>query len=170
MFGMRVLPLLIGLVVLSSCADARAQSAGSAFVDFRSRPGALWGHTFIVYGRVDGRGRAVEMHRAGLYPDDGRAGLIFGTFVPVSAQVRAVPEDYSEKPSALYRRQLSPIEYARLKSTVTRLRANERAWQMLMFNCNHFADAVAQSLGMQTPPNLLVPNAWVRALKAMNER
>ena len=138
------------------------------FVDFRSRPGALWGHTFIVYGRVDERGRLLELHRAGLYPDDGRAGLILGTFVPVPATVQAVPDDVSITPNAIYRRQLSARDYTRLKAAVRQMRANERAWHMLMFNCNDFGIAVAQHLGLATPPNLLVPNAWVRALKAMN--
>ena len=175
---MRHAPLFLALCVALAPLPLRAQNTGDAtaagrfdhFIDFRARPGAMWGHTFILYGRVDGRGRPVELHRAGLYPDDGQAGLILGTFVPVRAAVRAVPDDFSETPSAIYRRTLSPAQYARLKSTVTRIRANDHGWHMLAYNCNHFADRVAQSLGLHTPPNFLVPNAWVRALKAMNER
>jgi hypothetical protein len=171
---MRPAPLLIALSCLVSvlaCAGADAQDTAGRighFVDFRARPGALWGHTFILYGRVDGRGRPIELHRAGLYPDDGRAGLVLGSVVPVRATVGAVPGDISETPNAIYRRPLSAVQYARLKALVARMRANERGWHMLMFNCNHFADAVAQSLGLATPPNILVPNAWVRALKSMN--
>ena len=105
--------------------DATAAGRFDHFIDFRARPGAMWGHTFILYGRVDGRGRPVELHRAGFYPDDGQAGLILGTFVPVRAAVRAVPDDFSETPSAIYRRTLSSAQYARLKSTVTRIRAND---------------------------------------------
>jgi hypothetical protein len=166
---MRPAPLLVALSCLvAALSSAHAQDAPPArsgyFIDFRARPGALWGHTFIVYGSTDGR----EVHRAGIYPDDGQQGLIFGTFVPVPATVRTVRDDLTETPSAIYRRSLSAADYARLKSTVARLRASERLWQMLMYNCNDFAQDVAHTLGLATPPSILVPNAWVRALKAMN--
>jgi hypothetical protein len=169
---MRLAPLLALCIALASI-PARAQDAAGRFnhfIDFRARPGAMWGHTFILYGRVDERGRPVELVHAGLYPDDGQVGLIFGTLVPVRAKVRAVHGDFSETPSAIYRRPLSPAQYARLKATVAYLRANDRSWHMLTHNCNDFGREVAQSLGLYTPPGILVPNAWVRALKAMNER
>lgn len=172
---MQPMPLILALCIAPCAALAPppllAQDAArhSHFIDFRARPGAMVGHTFILYGRIDQRGRAVETARAGLYPDDGAAGLIFGTLLPVSARVRAVPDDYSETPSAIYRRALTGAEYARLKATVTQLRANDHAWHMLTHNCNDFAAIVAQSLRLVTPPPVLVPNAWVRALKAMNE-
>jgi hypothetical protein len=163
---MRPAPLLLALCLMVPAAGARADH----FIDFRARPGALVGHTFILYGRVDERGRPLELHRAGLYPDEGNPALIFGTLVPVLAAVRAVPDDFSETPSAIYRVTLSAARYAQLKATVAHLRKNDHAWHMLTNNCNTFADMVAQSLGLATPPNLLVPNAWVRALKAMNAR
>ena len=112
----------------------------------------------------------VELERAGLYPEDGRAGLIAGTLVPVNARVQAVPDDFTERPSAIYRRRLSAADYARLQAKVARMRDNERAWHMMMFNCNDFGIAIAHELGLDTPPAMLVPNAWVRALTAMNER
>jgi hypothetical protein len=169
---MRSTPFLFALfAALSFDAPARAQDAGrhNHFIDFRSRPGALVGHTFILYGRIDGRGQAVELHRAGLYPNDGNAGLIFGALLPVPAAVRDVPDDRTETPNAIYRVQLTARQYARLKSVVAHMRANDRGWHMLTHNCNDFARVVAQSLGLDTPPAILLPNAWVRALKAMNE-
>jgi hypothetical protein len=165
---MRVVPLIAVLCCLFIWpADADPQRAGH-FVEFHARPGALWGHTFIVYGRRDTGGRMVETHRAGLYPDGGRAALIMGTFIPVAARVQAVPGDYSERPSAIYRRNLTASQYAHLTRTVARLRARERAWHMVMFNCNDFGIVVARELGLAAPPNMLVPNAWVRALAAIN--
>ena len=165
---MRFAPLIVALCCLVASPSGAQETRSGHFVEFRARPGALWGHTYIVYGRTDGRGRAVESHRAGLYPDGGRAGLVMGSFVPVAARVQAVPGDYSERPSAIYRRSLSAVQYARLKRAVAQLRARERAWHMVMFNCNDFGIAVARDLGLSAPPNILVPNAWVRALAAMN--
>jgi hypothetical protein len=61
--GMRPAPLLVALSLIVTAPDAaRAQDVSretgreQRFVDFRARPGALWGHTFILYGRVDQRG------------------------------------------------------------------------------------------------------------------
>ena len=171
---MRLAPLLlphflascIALATLPAC----AQDSGryNHFIDFRARPGALWGHTLhSLWPRRRTRPASLIVS---LYPDDGRPGLILGTFVPVRAAVRGVPDDFSETPSAIYRRTLSPAQYARLKATVNHIRANDHAWHILAHNCNHFANTVARSIGLYTPPNILVPNAWVRALKAMNQR
>jgi hypothetical protein len=170
--AMRSAPFLFTLLAaLSFDAPARAQDTGrhNHFIDFRSRPGELWGHTFILYGRIDERGQPVELHRAGLYPDDGRAGLILGTFVPVPAAVRVIADDHKETPNAIYRRRLTARQYAKLKAIVAELRATDRGWHMFTHNCNDFARVVADSLGLDTPPAILLPNAWVRALKAMNE-
>src|SRR5262245_8546202 len=165
---MRPAPLLLALCLIAPAAapDARADY----FIDFRARPGAMVGHTFILYGHVDHRGRPLELHRAGLYPDEGQPALIIGTLLPVRGGVRAVPDDFSETPSVIYRRTLSAAQYAQLKATVAYLRSHDHTWHMLTNNCNTFANMVARSLGLHTPPNLLVPNAWVRALRAMNER
>jgi hypothetical protein len=167
-----LLPLLAALCCVTSApVIAHAQDSGGGaqhFVDFRARPGALLGHTFIVYGRFDPRGQPVELGRVGLYPDDGYAGLIVGGLVPVRAGVRAVPEDFSETPSASYRRMLGARDYARLEAVVARLRADHRRWHMLAHNCNDFGIAIARELGLAAPPSFLVPNAWVRALAALN--
>ena len=166
--GHAVRALIVALLCVFA-APAQAQDArGRHFVDFRARPGALWGHTFIVYGRIDANGRAHEVGRAGLYPDDDHAGLIAGTLVPVNARVQAVPGDFSERPSAIYRRHLSDADYARLQAKLARMRGDERAWHLMLFNCNHFGIAIARELGLAAPPAVLVPNAWVRALAAMN--
>ena len=167
---MRFAPLFVALCCFAAAVpSARAQDGRSGhFVDFRARPGALWGHTFIVYGRIDAGGRALEVARAGLYPDDGRMGLIAGTFMPVDARVQAVPDDFAERPSVIYRRRLSAADYARLRAKVARMRGGERTWHLVMFNCNDFCIAIARELGLAAPPAMLVPNAWVRALAAMN--
>jgi hypothetical protein len=154
--AMRSAPFLFTLLAaLSFDAPARAQDNGR--------------HTFILYGRIDERGQPVELHRAGLYPDDGRAGLILGTFVPVPAAVRVIADDHKETPNAIYRRRLNARQFAKLKAIVAELRATDRGWHMFTHNCNDFARVVADSLGLDTPPAILLPNAWVRALKAMNE-
>lgn len=47
------------------------------FVDFRARPDVILGHTFIVYGRLDDDGHAVDAQYANLYPKGGGKGALF---------------------------------------------------------------------------------------------
>lgn len=145
-----------------------AKPSTTYFVDFRSRPGYLFGHTFIVYGRLDDKGRPIESHYAGSYPLDGQRGLIIGSFIPVPSSVRGVKEDYKEHATNIYRRRLSPAQFERLKRVVHRLRKNNRSWNLLFANCNDFAIEVAHGLGMATPVSWLLPDAFVDQLRSMN--
>lgn len=137
-------------------------------MDFRSRPGHLLGHTIIVYGRLNDRGRPVEVHYAGLYPTDGQTGLIVGSVLPVDATVRVVKEDISEATTAVYRRKLTPTQYRVLRKAIRREQARETHWHLLFFNCNDFAVRIAEALGLRTPPTLLLPRAFVTELRVMN--
>jgi hypothetical protein len=145
-----------------------APARAGYFVDFRSRPGYLVGHTFVVYGRLDTAGRPADTRYAGSYPLDGQRGLIIGSFVPVPASVRGVEEDYRQPPSNIYRRRLSARQFARLERIVRRLRADEHWWNLLFANCNDFAIGVARRLGMRTPPSWLLPREFIAGLRALN--
>ena len=138
------------------------------FVDFRSRPGYLFGHSYIVYGRLDERGKPVDTHLAGIYPLDGQAGLIMGSVWPVRASVRGVEEDYKERPSNSYRRRLTAAQYAKLLRVVGGLKKSEREWDLLFKNCNDFSIAVAKGVDMTTPPSWLMPKYFVDGLRLLN--
>lgn len=171
--GARILACaLLALVVYGmgwpALALPRAGSEARYFVDFRSRPGYLFGHTFIVYGRLDGRGYPLAAHVAGIYPVDGQTGLIIGSLVPVKASVRGVPDDFAERPTNIYRRRLSATQYARLLGVVRGLRRSERQWDLLFMNCNDFAIAVAKGMDMATPPSWLLPYYFVGGLRLLN--
>jgi hypothetical protein len=155
-------------LVQAALAQPRAVSQAGYFVDFRSRPGYLFGHTLIVYGRVDARGRPHDRHLAGIYPTDGQAGLIVGSLIPVRASVRGVEDDFIERPTNIYRKHLSPAQYARLERVVGGLKRSEREWDLLFKNCNDFAIAVAKGMGMATPPSWLLPYYFVGAMRVLN--
>lgn len=140
------------------------------FVDFRARPGILVGHSFIAYGRLNTRGQLLEIHYAGIYPKDERAGLIIGSVIPVPASVRAVDGDFEHAPSIIYRRKLTLAEFVRLKRAVRRERATEHYWHILFLNCNDFAIKIAKLISLRTPPSLLLPKAFVTELGALNDR
>jgi hypothetical protein len=162
---------LWGLAAAPAPAQPRGASVAGYFVDFRSRPAYLFGHSFIVYGRLDNRGKPVGTHLAGIYPIDGQAGLIMGSAVfPVRASVRAVHGDYQERPSNIYRRRLTAAQYARLLRVVNGLRRSEREWNLLFKNCNDFAIEVAKGMDMTTPPSWLPPYYFVAGLRMLNGR
>jgi hypothetical protein len=149
-------------------AQPRAGDRTAYFVDFRSRPGYFFGHTFVVYGRLDASGRPFDTHVAGIYPTDGQAGLIVGSLIPVQASVRGVHEDFKERPNNIYRKRLSAAQYAKLTHVVRGLRRSEREWDLLFKNCNDFAIAVAKRMDMTTPPSWLPPYLFVGGLRTLN--
>jgi len=145
------------------------QNGAGYFVEFRSRPGYLFGHTYLVYGRTDGHGRRLAEKYAGAYPLDGQRGLIVGSVVPVPSSVRGVKEDYEERPSNIYRRKLSPAEYARLNAIIRHVSAEDKHWNLLFANCNDFAIEVAHGMGMSAPPSWVLPKDFIAGLRYLNE-
>ena len=139
------------------------------FVEFRSRPGYLFGHTYLVYGRTDGRGRRLAQKYAGAYPTDGQRGLIVGSVIPVPSSVRGVKEDYEERPSNIYRRKLSAAQYSRLQAVIRRVSADDKHWNLLFANCNDFAIEVADGMGMRAPPSWVLPKDFIAGLRYLNE-
>jgi hypothetical protein len=158
-------------VWLLTCADVLAQSAASSgeryFIDFRARRSAYIGHTYIIYFRIDGAGRLVEEHHAGLVPEEN---VWNGVFSPIRAAIRKYKDDTRMPPTVIYRRELSAAEYARVQRTVRMLRANDHRWHVIFYNCNDFAIEIAEALGMRRPPSLMPPSMWVGMLKAINAR
>ena len=152
----------------TACRPAQAENRAGYFIEFRSRPGYLFGHSYIVYGRLDARGRPVSTQLAGIYPLDGQTGLIIGSLVPVQASVRGVEDDYKERPSNKYRRRLNAAQYAKLVRIVGGLKKTEREWDLLFKNCNDFSIAVAKGMDMTTPPSWLLPYYFVDGLRLLN--
>jgi hypothetical protein len=148
-------------------AEWRVEAEGY-FVDFRSRPGYLFGHTFIVYGRLDAGGRALDVRYAGIYPRDDELGLVIGTIIPVPASVRGVKGDFEESVTSVYRRRLTATEYARLRAAVRRATQSEHHWNLLTYNCNDFAVDIARALGLRTPSSMLLPAYFVAELRFLN--
>ncbi len=152
----------------ASVAQRRARNGGY-FVEFRSRPGYLFGHTYLVYGRLGPRGRPATEKYAGSYPLDGQRGLIIGSVVPVPSSIRGVEEDYKMRPSNVYRRRLTAWEYARLRAVIRHVSANDRHWSLLFANCNDFAIEVAHGMGLSTLPSWVLPKVFIAGLRELNE-
>ena len=186
--GLACCALLLGLSAGSAAAGSRSQGVerarqragtcqGSAprrderdyYVEFRSRPGYLFGHTYLVYGRLGRHGRPVSEKYAGSYPLDGQRGLIIGSVVPVPSSIRGVEEDYKMRPSNIYRRRLTAAQYARLRAVIRHVSANDKHWNLLFANCNDFAIEVAHGMGLSTLPSWVLPKVFIAGLRELNE-
>jgi hypothetical protein len=178
-FGFALLGSLLLLAMLaSSRASAeptsytqqpRAQPRNAEeryFIEFRARPGAFIGHTYVAYGRTSAAGRILDQHYAGLLPDGNAWEGLLG---PIPASVREYKADAKAKPDTVYRRPLSAGEYAMVSRAVRFLRNNERELHVVFQNCNDFGIVLAEALGLRRPPSLMPPSVWVSTLRALNE-
>jgi hypothetical protein len=155
--------------VFTSPADDR-MAGEQYFVDFRARRGAVFGHTFIAYGRLSARGELHGVEYAGNYPTDGRIGLIVGSVIPVRTSIGSVKDDLKDPATIIYRRKLTAPQFARLKGAVQHLRATEHYWHLMFFNCNDIAVEATKAIGLHSPSPWLIPHAYVTALREMNDR
>ena len=69
-----------------------------------------------------------------------------------------------------FRRPLTAVEYDRLNSVISHIRAARHSWSVLAYNCNDFVADVARAMGMQTPTTLSLPYDFIPRLQAINER
>jgi hypothetical protein len=156
--------------VIVSAEPTDQPTDGQYFIDFRSRAGYVFGHTYIVYGRLNARGHPVEVRYAGIYPLDNARGLVFGSVIPVAASVRGLEEDRKAAPTNVYRRRITATQYARLSAAVRHVGATEHPWHLLFYNCNNFAIEVVQWLGLRAPSAMLLPRAFIDELRDLNGR
>jgi hypothetical protein len=159
-----------GWLLMSAVAgDAFAQSPPGEryFIDFRARSSSYIGHTYITYFRVEADGRVSEEHHAGLIPEEN---VWHGMFSPIRAAIRKYKDDTRLPATVIYRRELTAAEFNRVGRAVRLLKANERQWHLIFYNCNDFAIEIAEALGLRRPPSLLPPSMWVGMLRVINER
>ena len=128
----------------------------------------MFGHTYVVYGRMDGRGRVLRPRYAGLYPGGALSETALLALLAVPGKVSTHPADHRGTPKLIYRRRLSAAAFARLDNTVRTQRKTPQMWDLLLYNCNSFAADVASAAGLRTPPTLEFPTDFVRDMFFMN--
>lgn len=168
---------LIGILALAAVASAPAQAKrlrngepahGPYVVDFRARPGGVFGHTYVVYGRMDSRGRLLQPQYAGLYPGGPFSQTALLALLAVPGRVTVHSTDHERTPKMIYRRRLSPSAFAHLMHAVRTQRRTPQVWDLLLYNCNSFAAEIATAIGLHTPPTIEFPDDFVRDLYVMN--
>jgi len=143
----------------------------SHFVEFRSRDSYAYGHTYVVFGRLDEDGTIVERDGAGLAPTRGVAlPFVIGHFIPVGSVTELTESELNddEDVSARWRVLLSQDEYDRMTRRVAELRDEYRLWHAATANCNLFAGRVAAFMGYDSAFIWLPPSVFVTTMRTRN--
>lgn len=177
-----LLAAIVAITVAGVCSPAIAQTPSRQrveqnvaigrpyFIDFRAGLESITGHSYVVFGRLDARGQVISIQHAEIYPKDDDAGLFVGIFVPVRASVRIKDGDSPQETVINYRRYLSAAEYGRMMQAIRKERRHDVIWSVWLFNCNDFTSNIAEALGLRTPSSLLMPHAYISALRLLNGR
>lgn len=140
------------------------------FIEFRSRYALSYGHTFVIYGRLNEAGQMVNPQVAGLAPkSDDPSVYLLGHVMPVPASTGLTDGDLeNEYMSANWRVMLSEAEYKKVVAYIRKLQASSPLWHAALYNCNAFVADIASSMGYKTPFIWLKPQQFITSLRKMN--
>ena len=151
-------------------ARASAKSPGGYYVEFRAAQIGLYGHSYAVYGRLDGRGNPATTSYADLHPMGGYAVMALGHFVPVPANTEWDPEVLTLPVAYKYRIKLNETQHKNLLAAVERAKANKLPyWNAVSNNCNHFIGELAQAVGLRVPAQFHLSYGFLPDLQEINE-
>ena len=148
-----------------------ADPKGRYFVEFRARPLSVYGHTYIIYGRLDEAGAPAERRFVALHPQGDVAGLTTGSLpILVPATTLPVSGDRELPVLSSYRRRLNAEQYGKVQAFVYEMRSRPLSWNLYTRNCNHFAGELAKRIGLKTPSqNVQFTPLYVKELEALNQ-
>ena len=143
------------------------------FIEFRSRYALTYGHTFVVFGKLNARGEIGQIRPdmvAGLHPaGEGPELWSVGHVVPVRAETGWSDGDLEEEyVSARWRVELTEPEYKRVVAYIRQHQANSPLWHAALYNCNAWTGDIARFMGFQTPFHWLKPQDYINRLREMN--
>jgi hypothetical protein len=149
---------------------AASNKSGGHFIEFRSRYALTYGHTYVVFGRVDAKGHMVQREVAGLAPaSPDAAPYVLGHFVPVPATTGETDGDLEEQyRSASWRVMLTDSEYDDVVAFIRKQQATSHLWQATVDNCNNWVGEIARHMGYKTPGIWLRPQQFITQLREMN--
>jgi hypothetical protein len=148
------------------------------FVEFRARAAASYGHMYVIYGQVNGRGEIIKSDIAGLHPagdanDCDNCSVItwtLGHLMFVPSETGASDGDLEEKyVTARYRVMVDAATYKKVSAHINKLKSDSPVWHALLHNCVSFGNDIAGSMGLKTPNFIwLEPKDYVESLRDLN--
>jgi len=156
-------------VAAAGSAD-EANQQSRYFIEFRSRYALSYGHSFVIFGRLDQSGNMIDPEVAGLHPASNSAvPYMLGHVLPVPAETGWSDGDLEEEyMSANWRVMLSEPEYRKVVAEIRKLKAKSPVWHAALYNCNAFVAEIAASMGYKTPFIWLRPQQFITQLREMN--
>jgi len=148
------------------------------FFEFRARSAASYGHMYVLYGQVNGRGEIVKSDIAGLHPagdanDCENCSLLawtLGHLVFVPSETGASDGDLEEKyVTARYRIWVDAATYKKVSAYISQKKADKPMWHALINSCVTFGNSIAETMGLKTPASgFLEPKEYVEKLRDLN--
>ena len=160
-------------VALHGARIGNSKDAGRPFIEFRSRYALSYGHTFVVFGRLNPHGQVGEIKPemvAGLHPaGDSSIPWSIGHVTPVPAETGWSDGDLEEEyVSNRFRLVLSEAEYTKLVAHIRQKQASSPMWHAALYNCNLWTGQIAEFLGLKTGFHWLPPAEYIGEIKKMN--
>jgi hypothetical protein len=152
-------------------AGSAAQPARRYFIELRARAALTYGHTFAIYGRVDGRGKIISSKVIGLHPfSEDSLPWTIGHVIPVPAETGASDGDMEDAyVIARFRILLNEAEYQKLLAYLKEHAANSPSWHAVFYNCNAFIGDVARFMGLSVPVfHWQMPQDYIDGIREAN--
>jgi hypothetical protein len=147
-------------------------SAGKPYyIEFRSRSAQSYGHTFSIYGRLNGQGKIASKAVAGLHPfTESPLPWMVGHLILVPSETGASDGDTEDQyVTARFRVALSQAEYAKVTTFIKDLQKKSPLWHAVLYNCNAFVGDIAHFMGLETPSStMLMPAEYINGLRDLN--
>jgi hypothetical protein len=150
----------------------------SYFFEFRARSAASYGHMYVLYGQVNGRGEIVKSDIAGLHPagdanDCENCSLLawtLGHILFVPSEIGASDGDLEEKyVTARYRVMVDAATYKKVSAYISKLKADKPMWNAFVSSCVTFGNGIAENIGLKTPASVFMePKDYVESLRDLN--
>ncbi|RWN98791.1 hypothetical protein [Mesorhizobium sp.] len=143
---------------------------GRYFIEFRSRYAYTYGHSFVIFGRMDKSGKMINAEVAGLAPKSNDPNIyMLGHLAPVPASTGWTDGDLEiAYRSASWTVPLTEPEYRRVVAYIRKLQAKSPLWHASLYNCNAFVADIASFMGYKTPGIWLIPRDFITKLRQMN--
>ena len=141
------------------------------YIEFRSRSAQSYGHTFSIYGRLNGQGKIASKAVAGLHPfSESAVPWMIGHLFLVPSETGASDGDTEDQyVTARFRVALSQAEYAKVTTFIKDLQKKSPVWHAMLYNCNAFVGDIARFMGLETPSStMLMPAEYINGLRDLN--
>jgi len=156
---------------LPAASKSEASTGKAYYIEFRSRSAKSYGHTFSIYGRLNGQGKIASKVVAGLHPfTESALPWMVGHLFLVPSETGASDGDTEDQyVTARFRVALNPAEYGKVTAFIKDLQKKSPVWHAVLYNCNAFVGDIAHFMGLETPSStMLMPEDYINGQRTLN--